>query len=73
MYPATLLTLIRLRHPYNDLRLNKQTTVDFVVCLFVVVVVVVVVVQCKLYIYVLSKYFVHITMFPDLCIMYMEE
>jgi len=72
MYPATLLTLIRLRHPYNDLRLNKQTTVDFVVCLFVVVVVVVVV-QCKLYIYVLSKYFVHITLFPDLRIMYMGE
>jgi len=29
--------LIRLRHPYNGLSLDKQTTVVFVVCLFVVV------------------------------------
>ena len=39
MYQRTLLTL---RHPYNDLSLNKQTTVDFVVDDDDVVVVVVV-------------------------------
>jgi len=33
MSPRTLLTL---RHPYNDLSLNKRTTADIVVCLFVV-------------------------------------
>jgi len=33
IHPRILLTLIRLRHPYNDRSLNKHTTVDFVVCL----------------------------------------